>query len=147
MAELEEGQGRAQISLPVPKFRNRKFSISPKLVLSGCGASRAWLGMRKRGLNTRSHASRTAPSPFMTAKYYGKHLRISKSPKSPNFKCAKYRNPQNLRISKPAKSQNFKMRKCHPPRSRHFTQRFSTLSTSHPHQLHATPRRPHAPAV
>ena len=82
----------------------------PKLAPGRVWGVAGMVGMRKRVLNTRPHASRSAPSPFMTAEYYCKNLGIS--------------NPRNLGILKISEFRN-------PQLSRHFSTAFSNT-------LHAT---------
>ena len=68
---LNSSKARNSKTHKIHKLRNPQkidSKIAKKsLLLGGCGVSRAWLGMRKRVLNTRPHASCSAPSPFMTA--------------------------------------------------------------------------------
>ena len=53
-----QGQGRGNtIQISLRKFRNLKFSIPPNLLLSGRGATRAWLDVQKRVLNARPRGS------------------------------------------------------------------------------------------
>ena len=59
-AQLRAGRANT-VQISLRKFRNLKFSISPNLLLGGRGATRAWLDMRKRVLNTRPRARDSRP--------------------------------------------------------------------------------------
>ena len=84
----------------IANFRNHKFSIFPKLLLSDRGASRAWLDVRKHIPNTRPRArAPRAPLPLldcMTLSWQSTPARERQG--ISNFR--KSQNPQNLEIRK-----------------------------------------------
>ena len=109
-------ENTVQISLR--KFRNLKFSISPNLLLSGRGATRACLDVQKRVLNARPRGSepRTLYLNCMV-------LSRQSTGTQRNFKPTKSRSPQNL--------QNLKF--GGQGRSEHFLCYLEIVNSNAPH--------------